>query len=265
MKRKMSLILFLVMAVLFNTGCVKQSPGSVNEKDSTEQETKVEKQVSGEITLDQKGFYTYEEDYSGDICAMIFCSYTNNTSAPVKITDISFGLTDSSGVTLGTSSNTFIEYAPEIVGPGQTGYAVTNASKMSGYKITNVEEPTDVNVRIESKKAGNSDMTKILNTGVYAIQISDTDYSTTMTCIVENPSPEIAYYNTVVGGLYDSNSKLIGCLYNLSDSTQIGPNEKAKYSLNGWMAKSNIFQNAVKASAAGKVDYYEKDTIKINN
>lgn len=263
MKRRITVMLLLIIVALLPTGCLRQSPSTSSEKDSNTTETKIEKQAPGEITLDQKGFSTYE-DYSGAICAMIFCSYVNNTKDPIKVTDISFGLTDSSGVTLGTSSNTFIDYAPEVVGPGQTGYAVTNASKMSGYKITSLEEPVDMSVRIESKKAGNSDLTKILNTSDYVIQIGDNDYSTTMTCVVENPSPEIAYYNTVVGGLYDSNSKLIGCLYNLSDSTQIGPNEKAKYSLNGWMAKSNIFQNAVKASAAGKVDFYEKDTIKIN-
>lgn len=262
MKRKLFIVTLIVVLMVTVSGCAKPIAKTDSSQSGGSSDTTVEKQSSDKLELDQKGFYTYE-DYSGKICAMLFCSYKNNTDMPMVLTDISFGLKDSGGLTLGTSSHTYIKYAPEVVGPGQTGYAV--ASTSSDYKITKLDEPTEMEVRIESRNSKNSDMTKILNTSDYAIQIGENDYSTTMTCTVENPSIEIAYYNTVVGGLYDSDSKLIGCLYNLSDSTQIGPNEKAKYSLNGWMAKSNIFQNAVKASAAGKVDYYEKDTIKINN
>jgi len=257
-------IIFLFFLVFVRGAFIllTNNPASGNQKYGSSVTT-VEKQSTGVIAVDQKGFYTYE-DYNGDVCVMLYCSYVNNTNSPVKLTDISFGLSDTNGVTLGTSSETWIDYAPEIVSPGQKGYAVANASKNSGYKIKSLDEPTNIDVKVESEKAKNSDMTKILNTSDFGIQVGENDYSTTMSCVVENPSSDVAYYNVVVGGLYDSNSNLIGCLYNLTDQTQVGPNEKAKYSLNGWMAKSSIFQNAVKAEAAGRVNHYEKDTVKIN-
>lgn len=214
------------------------------------------------FTVDQTGIETYE-DYSNSISAMLFCSYVNNTSAPIKITDIAFSLKNKNGTILGTSDDISIDFAPEVLMPGQRGFAVNTASKFSGYKITSLDEPTKLEVKIDTRAAQPKDMTDLLNVSNSTIELGRDDYFTRVYCFVENPSNRVAYYNTVVSGLYDSNNQLIGCLYNLSDSTHIGPYETAKYSISGWMAHSSIFQNAVKAESAGKVDYYEDETVRI--
>ncbi|AFA50253.1 Ig domain-containing protein [Acetobacterium woodii] len=212
--------------------------------------------------VEQTGFQTYE-DYDGTISSMLFCSFVNNTSSPVKITDISFSLKDADDIVLGTSSEVFIDYAPEVIMPGQRGFAVDSAYK-NYYKIASLDEPKSINVRINTREAQAKDMIGILNASNASIALGKDDYATRVVCLVENPTNRIAYYNTVVAGLYDSNNQLIGCLYDLSDSTIIGPYETAKYSLDGWMAHSSLFQNAVKAEAAGKVNFYEDETLNID-
>lgn len=214
------------------------------------------------VNVDQKGFQTYEE-YDGNISSMLFCSFVNNTNSPVKITDIGFSLKDANGIVLGTSSEVFIDFAPEVIMPGQRGFAVDSAYK-NYYKIASLDEPKSIDVRINTREAQAKDMVGILNASNASITLGKDDYATRVLCLVENPTNRIAYYNTVVTGLYDSNNQLIGCLYDLSDSTTIGPYETAKYSLDGWMAHSSLFQNAVKAEAAGKVNFYEDETLKID-
>lgn len=214
------------------------------------------------FTVDQKGFQTYEE-YDGNISSMLFCSFVNNTNSPVKITDISFSLKDANGIVLGTSSEVFIDFAPEVIMPGQRGFAVDSAYK-NYYKIASLDEPKSIDVRINTREVQAKDMVGLLNASNASITLGKDDYATRVLCLMENPTNRIAYYNTVVAGLYDSNNQLIGCLYDLSDSTTIGPYETAKYYLDGWMAHSSLFQNAVKAEAAGKVNFYEDETLKID-
>lgn len=214
--------------------------------------------------VEQAGFKTYE-GYNDSVSAMLFCSYVNNTNAPIKVTDFAFSLKDPNGIILGSSTDTSIKFAPEVVLPGQRGFAVASVSDFSGYKIATLDEPSKLDVKIDTRTAQAKDMTDILNVSNATIELGKDDYFTRIYCLVENPSNRVAYYNTVVSGLYDSNNQLIGCMYNLSDSTHIGPNEKAKYSISGWMPHSTLFLNAVKAESAGKVDYYEDETVRIEN
>ncbi|MBC3796466.1 hypothetical protein GH807_05295 [Acetobacterium tundrae] len=208
------------------------------------------------VNVDQKGFKTYENSYDGSIEAMLFCSFVNNTNTPVKITDINFSLTDANGIVLGTSPEYMVEYAPAIIMPGQRGFAY-DQTYASHYKINTLDEPSNLNVIINTKAAVDKDMVGILNTSNAAIELGEDDYSSRVVCIVENPSSKTTEFNVVVAGLFDANNQLLGCMYNQSDYTMIGANEKARYSLNGWRPETNIFQNAVKAESAGRVDYYK--------
>lgn len=206
--------------------------------------------------VEQTGFKTYENSYDGTVEAMLFCSFVNNTNTPVKISDINFSLADVNGVVLGTSPEYMVEYAPAVVMPGQRGFAY-DQTYASRYKINSLNEPSKLNVIINTKAAMDKDMVGILNTSNTQIELGEDDYSSRVVCLVENPSSKTTEYNVVVAGLFDANDQLLGCMYNQSDYTMIGANEKARYSLNGWRPETSIFQNAVKVESAGRVEYYK--------
>lgn len=202
--------------------------------------------------VEQSGFHAYT--YYDENKVMMYCSYINNTNVPQVIDDITMNLTDANGTILGSTAEYSIDYAPKVVMPGQRGFASCYAYD---YSIDSIDEPKNINVSISPNPyIKNSEYAKILNANSASIALGENDYYTKINCLVNNPTSEPTYSITVVGGLYDSNNKLIGCLNLDSHTPVIGAGQTAKCALGDWWdSDSNIFQNAVRAEAAARIKY----------
>lgn len=202
--------------------------------------------------VEQSGFETYIA-YDDTIRAMMYCSYINNTNVPQVIDDITMNLTDANGTILGSTAEYSIDYAPKVVLPGQRGFATCYAYD---YSIDSLDEPKNINVSISPNQyIKSSEYKKVLTASDATIALGENDYYTKINCLVNNPSNDPTYFITAVGGLYDANNKLIGCLNLDSSNPTIGAGQTAKCALGEWWAEKNTFQNAVRAEVAARMKY----------
>lgn len=203
--------------------------------------------------VEQTGFKTYTDLY-GEIKAMMFCSFINNTNSPQSVDDIFMNLTDENGIILGSSSEIFIEYAPKVLMPGQRGFAYCGTYK---YNITSLDEPDQLNVVVYPKPPSADELETILQTSNSEIIPATSDKSTYISCLVKNPSGKTTDCITTVGGLFDGNNKLIGCLYQFGSGSIIGPSQTSKILLGDWMPYDIDFTKAVRAETAGRVNWFK--------
>jgi hypothetical protein len=203
--------------------------------------------------VEQTGFKTYTDPY-GEINALMFCSFVNNTNLPQSVDDIFMNLTDKNGTILGSSSESFIEYAPKVLMPGQRGFAYCGTYK---YNIASLDEPNQLNVVIYPKPSSAKELETVLQTSNSEVIPASIEENTSISCLVKNPSVKTTDCITIVGGIFDDNNKLIGCLYQFGSNPIIGPNQTSKASLGDWMPYHIDFTNATRAETSGWVNWFK--------
>lgn len=206
--------------------------------------------------VEQTGFNPYK-DSNGEIKSLMYCSFINNTNSPQTIKDIYMSLSDQNGTILGTSSEIFIDYAPMVVMPGQRGFAYCGSYK---YNISSLDEPANLTVTIIPRTPKDYDYTSLINVSDVSYSYDDSNSKAIVNCLLTNPTAKTTDALTVVGGIYDDNNKLLGCISDFSSAPILEPNQSGKCSIVETYPSIyvNQYPTGVRSEVAAKISLFKE-------